>query len=106
MKDRVDVKKPLQVKPPGPRAPEPVPPAQATPAGKMKDAGKEAQPRQPDRPAGWSTGGTFPEWGPLDLSGGGGKLPLPGDYDGVIADLELIDKSVVLWMVVSLSSSA
>ena len=46
-------------------------------------------------------GGASPEWGPLDLSGGGGKLPPPGDYDAVIADVELIDKSDVLWMIVS-----
>ena len=28
-------------------------------------------------------------------------MPPPGDYDGVIADLDLIDKSDVLWMIVS-----
>ena len=45
--------------------------------------------------------GASPKWGPLDLSRGGAKLPPPGDYDGVIADLDVIDKSDVLWMIVS-----
>ena len=52
MKDRVDVKKPLQPKPPRPGAPEPVPPADPAPPDQMNGAAKEAQPRQPDRPAG------------------------------------------------------
>ena len=38
--------------------------------------------------AGWSLGGASPEWGPLDLTGGGGKLPPPGDYDAVISDVD------------------
>ena len=83
------------------RVPELAPPAETAPTGKMIGAGKEAQPQQPDRPAGWSMAAASRGWGPLDLSGGGDKLPPPGDYDGMIADLEVIDKSDVLWMIVS-----
>lgn len=39
--------------------------------------------------------------GPLDLSGGGVKLPPPGDYDGVISDMRIIDKSDVLRTIIS-----
>ena len=49
----------------------------------------------------WSIGGAPREWGPLDLSGDGSQLPPPDDYEGVIADLDVIDKSDVLWMTVS-----
>ncbi len=51
-------------------------------------------------PAAWGLGGASPNWGPLDLTGGGGKLPPPGDYDAVISDVHLIDKSDRLWMIV------
>ena len=49
----------------------------------------------------WSLGGASPEWGPLDLTGGGGNLPPPGDYDGVITDVDIKDKPDALWAIVS-----
>ena len=49
---------------------------------------------------GWSLGDAPPEWGLLDLTGGGDKLPPPGNYDAVISDVKLIDKSDRLWMIV------
>ena len=67
----------------------------------MNGAAKEAQPRQPDRPAGWSIGGASPEWGPLDLTGGGGKLPPPGNYDAVISDVDTHRQVRRLWMIVN-----
>ena len=51
-------------------------------------------------PAAWGLGGESPNWGPLDLTGGGSRLPQAGDYDAVISDVRLIDKSDRLWMIV------
>src|SRR4051794_34148817 len=81
------------------RIPEPTRPAAPAPAEQMSGDEKEA-PRQPDMLASWSSGGAS-EWGPLDLTGGGGKLPPPGNYDAVIADVDIKDKPDVLWMIVS-----
>ena len=101
MKDRVDVKKPPQPKKPLPRRPRTGASRQTRAGGQDERRRERSAAAQPERPAGWSLGGAAPEWGPLDLTGGGGKLPPPGDYDAVIADLDLIDKSDVLWMIVS-----
>ena len=100
VKPSVRTKKERKPKQPLFRVAEPAAPVEPAPADKMKGAAKKAQPQQPDRPA-WSLGGASPEWGPLDLTGGGGKLPPPGNYDAVIADVQLIDKPDMLRMIVS-----
>ena len=42
-------------------------------------------------------------WGPIDLSHGGGKLPPPGNYPAMVADLRLHEKPDVLWCAVQFS---
>ena len=42
-------------------------------------------------------------WGPIDLGRGGGKLPPPGNYPAMVADLRLHEKPDALWCAVQFS---